>query len=283
MNIIGIDIGGTNIRAGLIQQNNITKLVSCPTPAHETQDVVLNAIVHLINDLKTDDITAIGVGVPSVVDVQKGIVYDTMNIPSWKEVKLKEYLENIFHIPVFVNNDANCFAAGEKHIGKGKGYSSIVGMVLGTGLGAGLIINNKLYEGTHCGAGEIGNIPYLNSNYEYYCSGQFFKGEYNISALKAYQNAINGDAYANNMYKNFGQHVGNMIQMILYAYDPEIIIMGGSLSKSFSLFQENLYKSLEKFLFPKTISNIKIEVSETENIAIFGAASLYFDLISLTS
>lgn len=277
MDIIGIDLGGTNIRAGIVSQNKITKTLSCPTPANETKEDVLNAISDLITKLKNDSVSAIGIGVPSVVDVKRGIVYDVMNIPSWKKVYLKDYLENVFCVPVLVNNDANCFAVGEKYVGKGIGFNSVIGMVMGTGLGAGIIVNNKLYEGANCGAGEIGNIPYLNSNYEYYCSGQFFSEEYHISAKDAYQNAMNGDPKSIEMFKILGKHVGNMIQTALYAYDPEIIVFGGSLSKSFPLFQADMYKSFEKFAYPKTISQLKIEVSDVENIAIYGAASLHYN------
>ena len=280
MSIIGIDIGGTNIRAGLVEHSSITKLLSCKTPAQETELKVLETITSLIEKLMTHSVEAIGIGVPSIVDIKNGIVYDTMNIPSWKKVHLKSYIENLFKVPVLVNNDANCFVAGEKHFGKGRNHNSILGIVMGTGLGAGIIINNKLYEGLHCGAGEIGNIKYLNSNYEYFCSGQYFKGEYNISGQKAFQDATQGDLRAIEMFTRFGEHVGNMIQTALYAYDPECIVLGGSLSNAYSLFQSSMKKTFEDFMFPKILSDIKIEVSELDNIAIYGAVSLYYNSVN---
>jgi len=276
-NIIGIDIGGTNIRVGLVQNHRIVRIVSALTPANETQEIVLNTIVSLIEKFMDTPVDAIGIGVPSIVDVDKGIVYDVVNIPQWKEVHLKAYLENKFHLPIFVNNDANCFAAGEKYYGKGKGYGSFVGLILGTGLGAGMIINNRLYEGKNCGAGEIGNIPYLANNYEYYCSGQFFTGEYSMPASEVAQLALRGNSSALQIFNDFGTHVGNMLQAVLYAYDPELIILGGSVSKSFSLFKFSMYKALDKFIYSKTLSNLKIEISEIENVAIFGAASLFYN------
>jgi len=274
-NILGIDLGGTNIRVGLVQRNTITQLRSAPTPANGTKEDVLQAIGLLIEGFSDTPVDAIGIGVPSVVDVQKGIVYNVVNIPSWKEVHLKDYLESRFHIPVFVNNDANCFAAGEKHYGKGKGYGSFVGLVLGTGLGAGIIINNRLYEGKNCGAGEIGCLPYLANNYEYYCSGQFFRDEYHVSAKDVYKSAVEGNANAIAIFRNFGTHIGNMLQAVLYAYDPEFIVLGGSVSNSYPLFIESMYKALSTFMYPKTLTFLKIEVSELENSAVYGAASLY--------
>src|SRR5690606_24955530 len=112
--------------------------------------------------------------VPSVVDVDKGIVYDVQNIPSWKEVPLKAIMEERYGVPVQVNNDANCFALGEKYFGQGRDSKAFIGLTLGTGLGAGIILNDKLYAGPNCGAGEFGMVPYLDYHYEYYASGQFF-------------------------------------------------------------------------------------------------------------
>src|SRR5262249_7677354 len=137
-------------------------------------EVVLQEIIGGIQAVFDTEVAAIGIGVPSVVDVEKGIVYAVQNIPSWKEVHLKERIEKQFHVPVHVNNDANCFALGECHFGKGRNFRDIVGMVLGTGLGAGIIIDRRLYNGTNCGAGEIGTIPYKGEMIESYASGQFF-------------------------------------------------------------------------------------------------------------
>ncbi len=101
------------------------------------------------------------IGVPIVVDCEHGIVYVVQNIPSWKEVHLKEQLESEFHLPVHVNNDANCFALGECHFGKARGYRHIVGLTLGTGLGAGSSSTAKLYNGSNCGRrAKFGTIPY---------------------------------------------------------------------------------------------------------------------------
>ena len=123
----------------------------------------------------SDHIKAIGIGVPSVVDTHTGIVYDVQNIPSWKEVAIAQKMQELYKLPVLVNNDANCFALGEYHFGKGKGTKSMVGVTIGTGIGAGIIINGKLYCGPNCGAGEFGMIGYLDKVVEYYASGQFFK------------------------------------------------------------------------------------------------------------
>ena len=272
--ILGIDMGGTNIRAGLIDMDRLGEVISISTPAEARRDVVIDALAGLIEQFNPDTIDAIGIGVPTIVDVETGIVYNATNIKDWVDVPLKEILEERFHVPVFVNNDANCFVAGEKYFGKAQGHKSVVGLVIGTGLGAGLIVNGKLYEGHNCGAGEICNLPYLKHNYEYYCCGQFFKDELKQPAHKVFQQAEKGDSTALEMFAMFGKHIGKFLQAVLYAYDPELIILGGSVSRSFPFFSDEMYRSMaEGCIFPNSLKNLKIEISELENVAIYGAAS----------
>ena len=107
MGILGIDIGGTNIRTGLVEDNKLVKVESIEVPKSGTKDEIINNIVTMIQKFSTKKINGIGIGVPSVVDIEKGIVYDVQNIPSWKEVHLKKILEKEFKVPVYINNDAN--------------------------------------------------------------------------------------------------------------------------------------------------------------------------------
>ncbi|HEY5509549.1 MAG TPA: ROK family protein [Prolixibacteraceae bacterium] len=273
-NIIGVDLGGTNIRAGKIIGEKIVHLTKLPTPSKGSVEEVMDQIYAAIDDCVDEFSVSIGVGVPSVVDVEQGIVYDVTNIPSWKVVRLKELLEKRYNLPVHVNNDANCFAVGEKFFGKAKPFKNIVGVTLGTGLGCGLIFNGKLYEGSNCGAGEFGNVPYLSHNVEYYCSGQFFTDEKRVSAIDIFNKAKKGDNQSIQMFEEYGFHLGVVLKSILYAYDPEIIILGGSVSQSFEFFKKAMFHALQDFAFSNVLANLKIDVSVLENSAIFGAAAL---------
>ncbi len=277
MGILGIDLGGTNVRVGLIENNSLVKVESLPINKTGNAIDVVNDISNLIERFSGNKIKGIGIGVPSVVDVEKGIVYDVQNIPSWKEVPLKELLEKKFKVPVYVNNDANCFAVGEKYFGKGEPYQNIIGLIIGTGMGAGIIINDKLYAGKNCGAGEFGTIPYKDKTYEYFCSGQFFANEFNTTGEELFQRAKQNDNEALQIFNKFGANLGEAIKLIMYAIDPEIIILGGSVSKSFNFFKNAMYKSIGDFAYPKSIDNLMIEVSEIENVAILGAAALYYN------
>ena len=277
MGILGIDLGGTNVRAGLIENESLVEVESMPITGTNNVDEVVNDIAGLIGRFSNSKILGIGVGVPSVVDVEKGIVYDVQNIPSWKEVPLKDLLEQKFHVPVYVNNDANCFAIGEKYFGMGKGYADIVGLIVGTGLGAGIVIHGKLHAGKNCGAGEFGCVAYKNKNYEYYCSGQFFANEYHTTGQELFEEAKRGDKNALGIFSIYGANLGEAIKLVMYSIDPEIIILGGSVSKSFDFFKDEMFKSIKNFAYAKSVLNIKIKVSEIDNVAILGAAALYYD------
>ncbi|HRQ49741.1 MAG TPA: ROK family protein, partial [Agriterribacter sp.] len=172
---IGIDLGATNIRVGLVTGEGISGMQARAIRNKGTVQEVLQDIYDITDVLINESVAGIGIGVPSMVDVEQGIVYDVQYIPSWKEVPLKKIMEERYGIPVFVNNDANCFALGEFYFGKGVGADHMIGLTIGTGIGAGIIINRRLYAGPNCGAGEFGMVDYLDHCYEYYGSGQFFQ------------------------------------------------------------------------------------------------------------
>lgn len=277
MKVLGIDLGGTNVRVGLVEDKTLKKVVSSPISKNSEEGVVLNEIFLLIDQMAHKDTSGIGIGVPSVVDTEKGIVYDVQNIPSWKEVHLKEILEARYSVPVYVNNDANCFAAGEKYFGKMKDFRNGVGIIVGTGLGAGIFIDGRLYSGTNCGAGEFGMIPYKESIYEAYCSGQFFMNQFGITGEEAYNKALGGDKDALNMFRLLGTHLGQAVKVVLYTYDPEVIILGGSVSRAFNLFKESMWQEVKTFAYQNSLKKLVIEPSELDQVAILGAAALYYD------
>jgi len=271
---IGIDLGGTNVRCGLVENGSVITRLSEPCRSDQPENVVLEQIEELIHRLMNPSVKGIGIGVPSVVDVQKGIVYNVANIPSWKEVHLKDILEAKFGLPVYVNNDANCFALGEHRCGAGKPFQNILGVTLGTGVGAGLIINNELYCGSNTGAGEIGCLPYLEHTLEFYCGSAFFVEYHNTTGKKAMELAENGDANALKIWEEFGKHIGVLVKVILYAYDPDAIIFGGSIANAYSYFEEAMRKEMATFDYPETIKKIQILISTRNDISLLGAAAL---------
>jgi glucokinase len=271
---IGVDLGGTNIRAGLIDNGVLTSVKQTFLTEKESLDHTISQLISIIAVLINPEVEGIGLGVPSVVDIENGIVFDVVNIPSWVRVELKKILENEFKIPVKINNDVNCFALGEHYYGQAQKFSSFVALSLGTGLGAGIIINNALYSGHNCGAGEIGSLPYLDKNFEFYTSSTFFESIHSTTALKVHESALKGNKEALDTWVEYGTHIGNVMKAVVYTYDPEAIVLGGSIAKAFPFFEESMLKSLAGFQYQETIKRLRILRSQVDNIALLGAASL---------
>ena len=269
---IGVDLGGTNVRAGLVKDGHIVRLLSEPCKADRPEGEVVDHIASLIGELMQPEVSRIGIGVPSVVDAARGIVYNVVGIPSWREVYLKDLLEKRFSVPVHVNNDCNCFALGVCRFGEASAFSDVVCVALGTGVGAGVVIGGKLYCGRDTGAGEIGSIPYLDRDYEYYCSSRFFVGR-GTTGKEAYERAAAGDPEALALWNEFGGHVGRLVMLTLYAYDPEAIVFGGSISHAFGFFRAAMLESLREFPYARTVERLRIYRSEIEHVGLLGASA----------
>lgn len=277
MTIIGVDLGGTNFKAGLVKDGKILSQVANSVSRNTSKADLIQTLFKTIDSLITKDVKGIGVGVPGVLDPVTGVIYNILNLPMWEEVPLKQLLEKRYKLPVFLNNDANCFAKGEKIYGKGKSYTNFTGMTIGTGLGMGVIIDNKLYSGVFCGAGEIGMVTYKESIIEHYASSLFFERTYKQDAKFMSDLAKKGDSNAIKAFQEFGEHMGNAINNVLYMFAPEAIILGGSISKSFALFKDSMEATVNSFAYPNQIKNLKIEISTLSGIAILGAAALCVD------
>jgi glucokinase len=270
---IGVYLEATNIRVGIVEGDLVFNQKVEPFPFDKSESETIDYLIDMIEEMMNTNIKGIGIGVPSVVDSKRGIVYNATNIPSWEEVYLKNILEAHFSIPVHVNNDCNCFAFGERYYGEGTPYHNIVAVTLGTGVGAGIIINDVLYEGLNTGAGEIGSLPYLDHDYEYYCANSFFK-LYDTTFDKSYAAALDGDFAALKIWILFGAHVGNLMKAILLTYDPEAIIIGGEIAKAYPFFKSSMNENLDSFRYRETLKKIKILISKREDVGLLGAAAL---------
>lgn len=270
MSVIGVDLGGTNVRAGLVRAGKLAKLEARPIRSGGSEREVLADLCAAIDAVRDRGVAAIGIGVPSLVDPKTGVLFDTTNIPSWKEVPLKKRLEKRYGVPVHIDNDANCFALGEKHFGAAKRANDFVGMVIGTGLGAGIVANGRLVSGAYRGAGEFGTVPYRDGILEHYASGQFFGGD----GPRLAKAAAAGDAKARATFDAFGTHVAFAFKLVLYSVAPSLIVLGGSVSRSFPHFERALRQGLADFAYPHVRDTLVIKVSKLAHGAVLGAASL---------
>ena len=276
--LIGIDLGGTKVNVGLVEGMKIINKKYQLIPANsDNPQAVVDIIIELISELFDSSVKGIGIGAPGLVDRENGIVYDVQNIPSWKKVHLAEIIKDKFQVPVYIDNDANCFALGEYKFGAGQNCENFVGLTIGTGMGAGIVTNGHLLKDANCGSGEFGSIPYLNSIYEDYCSGKFFKTFYQQDGEILLKKAKQGDDIAIKAFSEFGTHLGNAIKTIMFSVDPHKIIIGGSVSHSKEFFEDSFFASINNFPYPNSVKKLEIIYTDTQDIAIFGAASLYYD------
>jgi glucokinase len=279
MKAIGIDIGGTKITSALTDKGEVLKQYTFPTPCNQPKMKVVEAVCEAIGKVYDQNIDGIGIGVPGLVDLDNGLVLNVINIPSWDEVPLKQLVEDRFSKPVWINNDANCFTLGEKYFGKGQKYRNFVGITIGTGLGGGIIINDHLYSGKYCGAGEFGMLYYKNKTVEAYASGQFFKN-LDLEGEDLSKRAANGDMEALRLFNLLGHHVGCAVANILFTLAPESIILGGSVTQSYRFFERSMRLVLEKeFPYQCIYKSLQIEISELQNSAVLGASSLVIDAL----
>jgi len=273
--LIGVDLGGTKVAVGRITSGMLSEQLSgkIDQNSEDPMDAV-RLMRDLIHQLMNEQVKGIGVGVPGLVNRDWGIVYDVLNIPNWKEISLKALLEEKFNVPVYIDNDANCFAIGEYRYGSHSGHDDFVGITLGTGMGSGIIKSGALLPDAHCCSGEFGTMPYLDGIYENYTSGMYFKMKYGKNGEEVAEKALAGEPWARQAYREMGTHLGKAIQTIIMSVDPPLVIIGGSVARARDLFQESMWESIRQIPFPSVLENFRVEFSETEHIAIKGAAAL---------
>lgn len=272
---LGIDIGGTNIRIGEVVDGALTEVEARPSFSRSfTLDQTIEYLKDIIRGHFSGEVEGIGIGVPSIVDSQRGIVYSTVNIPSWKEVPLKDLLEKEFCVPVKVNNDSNCFALGAYKSVVCFEPDSFVGVTLGTGVGVGIIYKGQLLEGAYNGAGELGCIPFGDADLESTCSSKFFESR-GTSGKEVAMKAAAGDPDALAVFHEFGWNLGRVVSIIMYAYDPEIVMFGGGIAQSFKYFKGGIMDYLKEYhAYPVAVEHLRLEAISGDNMAPLGAALL---------
>ena len=207
-----------------------------------------------------------------MVDIEKGIVYDAVNIPSWQEAPLKAFLEERFQIPVAVNNDANCFTMGAYGMyPEDKKPEVLVGITLGTGVGIGIVDRGRLFCGATCGAGELGSLPYRGGILEDACSKKFYaaKGWESPAAARA---AREGDPAALALFEELGRNMGELLCTVLYAYDPSHIAFGGGGAWNYPLFRASMEAFVHQhFPYRKALERLTVDVFTGNEIPVLGA------------
>ncbi len=303
--IFGVDLGGTSVKLGLFDKDG--KLIEkweIPTRKEENGKYILEDIAQTIlkkaKEKKiSEEIIGIGIGVPGPVR-EDGVVKGCVNI-GWEEINVTEELEKKTGYPVKAGNDANVAALGELWQGGGKGFQNLVMVTLGTGVGGGIILNGKILAGVNGAAGEIGHMPVVYEETEYCNCGK--KGcleqvasasgivkemkkilasstkdsvlrNQQISAKAVFDAIKEKDELAQEAGERLGKYLGIALAHITAVIDPEIIVIGGGVSKTGDVLLELIQKYyMEKAFLPSR--SVKFALATLENDAgIYGAAKL---------
>jgi glucokinase len=168
---VGLDVGGTSMKAGVVDDNGKPRsAISLPTEAHKGQKAGLDRMCETIRqavaaaNLHMTDIAAIGVATPGLMDIPAGVILDPPNLKPWRNVPVRQYIHDLFRLPTAFQNDANAAAYGEYWAGAGRDAHSMVLFTLGTGIGGGIILGERVLEGEHSHGAELGHIKIEMSN-----------------------------------------------------------------------------------------------------------------------
>lgn len=278
MLLLGYDIGGTKsaVITALYENEEIEILDKKVIPTKGTPYEVIDALNALATEIlggKKPDRIGISCGGP--LDSKKGVIMSPPNLPTWDNFPICDIIENYFGIRPALQNDANAGAVAEWKFGAGKGFSNIIFMTFGTGLGAGLILDGRLYDGTNGNAGEVGHIRLMddgpigfgkNGSFEGFCSGGglaqlgkmlaeeakakgitplYCKGD-EISAKTIAEAANMGDETAIAVYNLCGKMLGKGLSIIIDILNPQRIIIGSVFTRSENLLRDSMQSEIEK-------------------------------------
>lgn len=309
---LGIDIGGTAVKIGLVTENGKIIVSNSYDVAFDNYDTpifntVKNAIEIFINEnaIELKNIKGIGVSATGQVNTTSGkIIGVGGNIKKWCDTEIKKELEDIYNLNTTVVNDANCMVLGEGWVGKGRGYKNIIGVTIGTGVGGGIVVDSKILLGSVGIAGELGHFS-INSEgkkctcgnigcYEQYASTTALirnvKEKYELLGVSSFNKEdINGKFIFEQIEKgnkiikeivsNWIIDIGKGLVSLVHIFNPEIIIIGGGVSKQEDLFIKPLRKYVLENVMKKFGENLKIESVELGNNAgVVGA--VYYNIKS---
>ncbi len=303
---VGIDVGGTNIKLGLVTPFGKiiakTNLVTKSYRNHPRQ--LIDALVAAIRDLTQDngktlkDIAGVGIGLPGLIDVARGVVTFMPNIPGWKNIPLRGIIQSKLKLPVFMDNDVNLIALGEWKLGAGRGYKNLVCITLGTGVGGGLILDGALYRGEGFVAGEIGHIPLNEQGPACNCGGtgcferyvgnrtlidkavRMF-GKKSMRIEDTFALASRGNALALRFWRETATHIGNALVGVINLLNPRLVVIGGGVASNYKFMEKTIQAVIRRRVMKVQRDMVKIVRARLgDDAGILGAHILVRESIS---
>ena len=316
MYIAGMDIGGTKCASILaeVTKESVRFLNRTEFP---TGGGWKNVLERLAADLEKNaekagipisDLAAVGISCGGPLDAERGLFLSPPNLPGWDEVPVCAFFRSRWGIPARLMNDADACAVAEWKYGAGRGLSHVIFLTFGTGMGAGLILNGKLYEGACSSAGEIGHVRIggdgpvgygKRGSFEGYCSGSGIArlarilseeraqsgkpypigGKENPSAKEIAEAARGGNEDAAEVYREAGRRLGTGLSILVDVLNPQMIVMGGVFMRSHDLLEDEMLRVMQRECLPHALEAVRIVPSELgERIGDYGAVVAGLDV-----
>jgi len=316
---IAVDFGGTNIRVAAVdEQGTIHKRIKRPALAQQGKKAVsknlFSAIEAMYQTLPKDNLKGVGLGIAGAIDMKKGTITQSPNLPGCDNFPIRDELQTGFlkHVPVIVENDANAAALGERWKGAGMGINDLLCLTLGTGIGGGIILNGKLVHGADGMAGELGHITVVPNGPRCTCgndgclealasataitreaikaaaghpesdlnagSGGSAEG---ITAEMVYRSAASGDRVSRNIYYVMGRYLGIGIDSLLNIFNPDKVVIGGGVSGAWEMFSPSMEEEIEKRAFRIPAQRARVVPAACgDDAGLLGAAYVVFNGIA---
>ena len=309
--VIGVDLGGTKILTAVADlEGNILAKSRLETKAEEGQQAVIARIIKSIEDvlaqleLNKKAIAGVGVGCPGPLNAEEGVIYHAPNL-DWKQVRIKDILEDELGLPVWIENDANAAALGEKWFGAGQGVDNLIYITISTGIGGGIIINRQLYRGANCSAGEIGHLT-INPQAAIQCNcgnlgcweslasgtalarlakeavragrdtliAQSTAEIEDIDGQVVTEAAAAGDQVAQELVKEVTNYLGIGIANLINLFNPELIVLGGGVIEAGEIIVGPIKETVTWRALESSTAAVEILVSELkEEVGVVGAVA----------
>ncbi|MGB9614128.1 MAG: ROK family protein [Fervidobacterium sp.] len=310
MYVVGIDLGGTFFKVGLVDKESgrIVKKIGRETKVDSGKESVIKRIAEAVEEITAGiDYIGVGIGSPGSIDHDKGIVRFSPNFPGWVDFELGGLLSEVLGKPVYLENDANAFVLGEKWFGAGKGFNHIVALTLGTGVGGGVISHGILItghngigtelghviiepNGPQCSCGNYGCLEALASasairrmaleGQKKFPDSMIFKFE-EIDAKAVFDAARHGDMLGKIIVERVVNALAIGIANFIHIFNPEIVVVGGGVSRAGDILFEPLREKVKHLVMPSFVGTYEIVQSPlVEEAGILGAASVILQMVN---
>lgn len=311
--VVGVDMGGTNVVAAIVNaQNEVLSRKKIATDAEDGADVTIGRIADAVRDaagkaeIQLEQVAAVGIGAPGPLDPDTGLVVFAPNL-KWDNVPLGQMLGENLGVPVFVENDVNVGTLGEYELGAGRGARYVVGIFVGTGIGGGVILDGKLYHGPSKVAGEVGHIIIKVKGARCGCGNrgclealasrtaiqrellkrikrgeskllsQLTNGGKDRIRSKVLSKAIKAeDKVALKVMNRAAKYLGIGVASIVNFLNPEVIVLGGGVMEAMEdFYMPRVMKVVEKYAMPRSMDGVSIVPAQLgDDAGILGAAVL---------